>query len=72
MGIILSTFHGFISFVISKVSCCSIFRAVHTGLGTAWTTADVRVNFRRCHSFDVSWFHEFCDFKGFVVFIQVS
>ena len=28
-----------------------------------------RLNFRRCHSFDVSWFHEFCDFKGFVVFI---
>ena len=28
-----------------------------------------RLNFRRCHSFNVSWFHEFCDFKGFVVFI---
>ena len=27
-----------------------------------------RLNFRRCHSFDVSWFHEFCDFKGFLLF----
>ena len=44
-----------------NISCCS-----H---GT-WNHLDDRgfLNFRKCHSFDVSRFHEFCDFKGFVVF----
>ena len=46
-------------FLVFNISRCSHW---------TWNRLDDR-GCLRYHSFNVSWFHEFCDFRGFVVFI---
>ena len=47
-----------------------MFNILRCSHGT-WNRLDDR-GCLRYHSFDVSWFHEFCDFKGFVVFTGLA